>query len=157
MGVKLGDEMKLYYCAAGIGGTPTWTELPIVKDVKLNTSKGEADVTTRASGGWKQTVGTLTDASIEFEMVWDTASEAFQAVKDAYFGGTLIGLLMADNPLGEGGTFPAGTEVFKADCAILKFERSEPLEQAVTVSVTAKPTYSANTPVYEVIEEEPEA
>ena len=24
MGVTLGHEMKLYYCAAGIGGTPTW-------------------------------------------------------------------------------------------------------------------------------------
>ena len=157
MTVKLGDEMKLYFCADGIGGTPVWTELPIVKDVKLNTSKGEADVTTRASGGWKQIIGTLKEAAIEFEMVWDTASDAFQAVKDAYFGDTLLGLLLADNPLGEGGTFPAGTEVFRADCAILKFERSEPLEQAVSVSVTAKPTYSANPPVYEVIEEEPEA
>ncbi|MCX5674804.1 MAG: phage tail tube protein [Planctomycetota bacterium] len=155
MGIKLGDEMKLYYCAAGIGGTPTWTELTNVKDVKLPQSKGEADVTTRGSGGWKQTVGTLIDASIEFEMLWDTAAAGFQAVKDAYFGGTVIGLCLADNPLGEGGTFPAGTEVFRADCAILKFERSEPLEQAVAVSVTAKPTYSANTPVYEVIEEEP--
>jgi len=157
MPVKLGDEMKLYFCAAGIGGTPTWTELAIVKDVKLNTSKGEADVTTRASGRWKQVVGTLKDASIEFEMPWDTASDGFQAVKDAYFDDTVIGLCLADNPLGEGGAFPAGTEVFRADCAILKFERSEPLEQAVSVSVTAKPTYSANPPVYEVIEEEPEA
>ena len=60
----------------------------------------------------------------------------------------MIGLCLADNPLGEGGTFPAGTEVFRADCAILKFERSEPLEQAVSVSVTAKPTYSATAPIW---------
>jgi len=151
MTVKLGDEMKLYFCAAGIGGTPTWTELAIVKDVKLNTSKGEADVTTRASGRWKQVVGTLKDASIEFEMPWDTASDGFQAVKDAYFDDTVIGLCLADNPLGEGGVFPAGTEVFRADCAILKFERSEPLEQAAAVSVTAKPTYSTNMPQWKVI------
>ena len=81
-------------------------------------------------------VGTLKDASIEFEMPWDTASDGFQAVKDAYFDDTVIGLCLADNPLGEGGAFPAGTEVFRADCAILKFERNEPLEQAVSVSVT---------------------
>ncbi|MBM4019871.1 MAG: hypothetical protein FJ288_16375 [Planctomycetes bacterium] len=155
MGVKQGGEMKLYWCAEGIGGTPTWTELAIVQDVKLSTSKGEADVTTRAAGGWKQTVGTLVDASIEFEMPWDTEDDGFQAVKDAYFGGTLIGLCLADDALGEGGTFPAGTEVFRADCAILKFDRSEPLDGAVTVAVTAKPTYSANPPVYEVIEESP--
>ncbi|HUU36424.1 MAG TPA: phage tail tube protein [Vicinamibacterales bacterium] len=146
MGVKLGDEMKLYYCAAGIGGSPTWAELAIVRDVKLNTSKGEADVTTRASGGWKQTVGTLKDAGIEFEVVWDTADAGFQAVMDAYFDDTLIGLAVTDGPIET-----PGTQVFKADCAILKFDRNEPLENAVTVSVTAKPTYSTNQPVYEVV------
>ena len=147
MGVKLGDEMKLYYCAAGIGGTPEWTELTIVKDVKLNTSKGEADVTTRASGGWKQVIGTLMDAGIEFEMPWDTENEGLQAVKDAYFtSGALLGLAVMDGPIAE-----AGSEGLWADCAILKFERSEPLEQAATVSVTAKPTYSANVPQWKTI------
>jgi len=147
MSVKLGDEMKLYYCAAGIGGTPTWTELSRVKDVKLNTSKGEADVTTRASGGWKQVIGTLMDASIEFEMPWDTANEGLQAVKAAYFtSGALLGLAVMDGPVDE-----AGSEGLWADCAILKFERSEPLENASTVSVTAKPTYSENAPQWKVI------
>jgi len=38
-----------------------------------------------------------------------------------------------------------------ADCAILKFDEKEPLENAITISVTAKPTYSANKPqVYTV-------
>jgi predicted secreted protein len=147
MSVKLGGEMKLYLCAAGIGGTPTWTELARVKDVKLNTSKGEADVTSRASGGWKQTIGTLLDASIEFEMPWDTEGEGLQAVKDAYFNGTLLGLAVMDGPIDE-----AGSEGLWADCSILKFERNEPLEQAAAVSVTAKPTYSANVPVWKVIE-----
>ena len=148
MGVRLGDEMKLYYCAAGIGGSPVWAELAIVRDVKLNTSKGEADVTTRASGGWKQTVGTLKDAGIEFEVVWDTADAGFQAVMDAYFDDTLIGLAVADGPIET-----PGTQVFKADCAVLKFDRNEPLEGPVTVSVTAKPTYSANQPVFDVVPE----
>ena len=146
MSVKLGDEMKLYYCAAGIGGTPTWTALAIVRDVKLNQSKGEADVTTRASGGWKQTVGTLKDAGIEFEVVWDTADPGFLAVMDAYFDDTVIGLAVTDRPIDE-----SGTQVFRADCAVLKFDRNEPLENAVTVSVAAKPTYSANQPVFEVV------
>jgi hypothetical protein len=147
MTVKLGDEMKLYFCAAGIGGTPTWTELSIVKDVKLNTSKGEADVTTRASGGWKQVIGTLMDASIEFEMPWDTANDGLQAVKDAYFtSGALLGLAVMDGLIAE-----AGSEGLWADCAILKFERTEPLENASTVSVTAKPTYSANVPQWKTI------
>ena len=147
MGVKLGDEMYLYYSTEGIGGSPAWTLLAIVKDVKLNTSKGEADVTTRASGGWKQTIGTLTDASIEFEMPWDTENDGLQAVKAAYFtSGALLGLAVMDGPIAE-----AGSEGLWADCAILKFERTEPLENASTVSVTAKPTYSANVPQWKTI------
>lgn len=55
---------------------------------RLNLEKGEADLTTRASGGWRATEGTLKDASVEFEMVWDTEDAGFTAIKDAYFGGT---------------------------------------------------------------------
>jgi len=148
MGVKLGDEMYLYYCEEGIGGSPAWALLAIVKEGKLNTSKGEADVTTRASGRWKQTVGTHKEASIEFEMPWDTENEGFQAVKDAFFNDTVLGLASMDGPIDQ-----AGSEGLWADCAILKFERNEPLEQAATVSVTAKPTYSENTPQWKVIGE----
>ena len=146
MSVKLGDEMKLYYCVDGHGGTPVWTELAIVRDVKLNNSKGEADVSTRAGGGWKATVAALKDAGIEFEVVWDTENAGFQAVMDAYFDDTVIGLAVTDGPIDE-----SGTQVFRADCAVLKFDRNEPLENAVTVSVAAKPTYSANQPVFEVV------
>jgi len=146
MSVKLGDEMKLYCCAAGIGGTPEWTEIGNVKDVKLNVSKAEADVSIRGGGGWKRTVGAMKDASIEFEMPWDTADAGFQAVKDAYFDGTLLGLAVMDGPIAG-----AGSEGLWADCAILKFDRNEPLHDAVTVSVTAKPTHSENVPQWKVI------
>jgi hypothetical protein len=44
---------------------------------------GEADVTTRGNAGWRATVATLKDGSIEFEMVWDTG--------DADFGAALAG------------------------------------------------------------------
>jgi len=146
MGVKLGDEMKLYFCAAGIGGAPEWTEISRVKDVKLTPNKGEADVTTRASGGWKQTIGTLIDATIDFELTWDTEDEALQALKDAFFDGTAIGLAVMDGDINT-----PGSEGLWADCAVLKFDRSEPLEKEATVSVTAKPTYSANVPQWKVI------
>ena len=77
MSVKLGLDAKLYFCVAGIGGSPTWTELTNVKNVTLSLQKGEADVTTRANSGWKATAGTLKEGSIEFEMVWDTADAGF--------------------------------------------------------------------------------
>jgi len=71
MATRLGMDAKLYR-NTGDYATPTWVEVSNVKDVTLNLEKGEADVTTRANAGWRATVGTLKDASIEFQMVWDT-------------------------------------------------------------------------------------
>ena len=146
MAVRLGIDGKLYYCAAGIGGTPEWTEVTAAKDVNVPISKGEADVSTRGGGGWKATIGTLKDATIEFELVYDDADAAVQAILDAFLAGSIIGLAVA-----KGDITVNGTKVFMADCAILKFDEKEPLENAITISVTAKPTYSANKPqVYTV-------
>jgi hypothetical protein len=146
MSVKLGLDAKLYYCVAGIGATPTWTLLGNVKNVTLNLQKGEADVTTRANNGWKATAATLKEGSIEFEMVWDPADTGFTAIKDAYFNNTLIGMAAMD-----GAVATTGSQGLWADCAITDFTRDEPLEDAISVKVTAKPTYSANAPIWKTI------
>lgn len=146
MSVKLGMDAKLYFCAAGIGATPTWTELTNVKNVTLNLQKGEADVTTRANNGWKATAGTLKEGSIEFEMVWDTADAGFTALKNAYFNNSLIGLAAMDGPVAT-----VGSQGLWADCMVIDFSRDEPLEEALSVKVTAKPTYSANPPIWKTV------
>jgi hypothetical protein len=139
----------LFYCVAGIGGSPTWIELTNVKNVTLSMTKGEADVTTRANKGWKATAGTLKEASIEFEMVWDTQDQGFSSIKNAYFDGTLIGVAAMDGPVS--GPNSSGSQGLWADCMITDFSRDEPLEEALSVKVTAKPTYSTNAPVWKTI------
>ena len=146
MGVKLGLDCKLYYCAAGIGGTPTWTEITAAREVTIPVSKGEADASTRGGGGWKATIGTLKDAAIDFELLYDPADAAAVAILSAFLSGATIGLCAAHGPIAT-----AGTEYFKADCQILKFEEKEPLDNVVTVAVTAKPTYSANQPAFTTV------
>jgi hypothetical protein len=146
MSVKFGMDAKLYYCAAGIGGTPTWTELTNVKNVTLNLQKGEADVTTRGNNGWKATAGTLKEGSIEFEMVWDTTDTGFTAIQQAYFQNSKIGIAAMD-----GGITTAGSQGLWADCQITDFSREEPLEEALSVKVTAKPTYSTNPPIWKTV------
>jgi hypothetical protein len=146
MAIKLGMEAKLYFCAAGIGGTPSWTELTNVKNVTLSLQTGEADVTTRGNNGWKATAATLKEGSIEFEMVWDTEDEGFTAIKSAYFGNSLIGLAVMDGPIET-----SGNQGLWADCMITNFSRDEALEEAITVKVTAKPTYSTNAPEWKTI------
>jgi len=137
MSVKLGLDARLYYCAAGMEGTPTWTELTNVKDVTLNLETGEADVTTRANAGWRASVATLKEGSIEFEMVWDTEDTGFTAIKDAYFNNAAIAFAVMDGDIST-----VGSQGLQADFTITNFSRNEPLEEALTVSVTAKPTYS---------------
>ena len=136
MAIRLGMEAKIYH---GTAGTTATTELTNVKDVTLNLETGEADVTTRGNSGWRATVGTLKDGSVEFEMVWDSDDSGFTAIKNAYFNNTPIALAILDYENGEG---------LDADFSITNFSRNEPLEEAITVSVTAKPTYSTRAPAW---------
>jgi len=131
---RLGLEGKLYY---GDAGSLASNELKNAKDVTLNLEAAEADVTTRGNNGWRATVAALKDASVEWEMVWDTEDAGFVAIKNAYFAGGPIALAILDGADGEG---------LDADFAITSFSRSEPLEEGMSVSVTAKPTYSTRSP-----------
>jgi hypothetical protein len=70
-------------------------------------------------------------------MVWDTADAGFTAIKNAFFNNAVIGLQVLDGTSGQG---------LQADFSITNFSRSEALEEAITVSVTAKVTYSATAP-----------
>jgi len=145
MAIRLGMEAKVYR-NTGTYGAPVWVEITNVRDVTLNLESGEADVTTRANSGWRATAATLKEASVEFEMVWDTADAGFTAIKDAFFDGTNIDLAVMDGDIGQ-----TGTQGLRAEFGITSFSRSEPLEEAITVSVTAKPAYSVNAPEWMVI------
>ncbi|QQS09054.1 MAG: hypothetical protein IPK69_00005 [Phycisphaerales bacterium] len=137
MAIKLGMEAALKYKTGGQAGAGAWTALGNTRDVTLNLEAGEADVTTRANSGWRATVATLKEASVEFEMVWDTGDAGFTAIKNAFFNNDPIGLQILDASAGQG---------LQADFSITNFSRSEALEEAITVSVTAKVTYSATAP-----------
>jgi len=122
----LGMNAKLYYGAAGGSAS---TEMGNVRDVTLTLEAGEADVTTRANLGWRATAPTLRECTAEFEMVWDPTDAGFSAIKNAFLTAGLVALKILDQAGGQG---PDG------DFAITSFSRNEALEEAITVSVTAK-------------------
>jgi len=122
----LGMNAKIYH---GTAGTTASTELTNVKDVTLNLEAGEADVTTRGNQGWRATAPTLRECTAEFEMQWKPGDTGFEAVKTAFLTAGTISLLVLTEEDGEG---PDG------DFSITSFSRSEPLEESITVSVTAK-------------------
>jgi len=145
MGVKLGMDAKLYR-NTGTYATPTWNEVLNVKDVTLNLEAGEADVTTRGNAGWRANIATLKDASLEFEMVWDTADDDFTALRTAFLSNGSVEFAVMD-----GDITTTGSQGLRATMSITNFSRSEPLEEAIKVSVTAKPTYAANAPEWMTI------
>jgi hypothetical protein len=100
-----------------------------VRDVTVTLEAGEADETTRANDGWRATAPTLKECTVEFEMVWKTTDAGFTAVKAAFLANETIALLVLSEADGEG---------MDGDFSITNFTRNEALEEAITVSVTAK-------------------
>ena len=62
MAIVLGLDAILMRGPAGSTGS---TEVKNVKDLTLNLESGAADVTTRATKGWRASVATLKEASLE--------------------------------------------------------------------------------------------
>jgi TP901-1 family phage major tail protein len=128
----LGKDAKIYQGTAG-GELVTLTEMANVRDVTLNLEAGEADVTTRANSGWRATTPTLRECTCEFQMVWKPGDSGFDAIKAAFLGGTTIELAILDQA-----RETAGAQGPKGSFSITSFSRNEALEEAITVSVTAK-------------------
>lgn len=145
MTVKLGLDARLYR-NTGSYASPVWNEVTNVKDLTLNLEAGEADVSTRGNNGWRATVARLKDASIEFEMILDTGNDDFVSIRDAFLAGAALEFAVMDGPINA-----AGSQGLRASCAITKFSRNESLEEAISVSVTLKPTHSANPPSWFVV------
>lgn len=151
MGFKLGLDAKIYRQTSGTRAAwpatesaPNLSEITNVRDVTVNMTKAEADATTRGSGGWKQTVATLKDASVDFEMVWDTADTHFTAIQESFTSqNTSIALAILD-----GVSTVEDTQGLWADFMVTGFEKQEPLEGVQMVKVTVKPTYSAVAPAW---------
>ena len=136
MALRLGMEAELSYSSSYNG---SYTVLGNVKDLTFTLEAGEADVTTRGNAGWRAYVGTLREASLEFEMIWDTQDAGFDAIKDNF-------LDPSNNPLYMKALDASNGAGLKARFTVLSFSRNEALEEAQTVSVTAKVTYDGQYP-----------
>src|SRR4051812_27483243 len=98
MAYLLGKDGKAYYNSTALTAAVDATavtgahanELTNIKDLKVSVSQDTADVTTRASGGWKQSITTLKDATVTFTMVWIPADTGFAAFKTKWLAGTEI-------------------------------------------------------------------
>ena len=90
----LGLNCVLY---RGEAGQTASTEMTNVKDVELNLTTGEADITTRAANGWRAYVATLKEASLTLQMNYDSNDADFTAIKNAFMNKSAIAFLVGDD------------------------------------------------------------
>jgi len=141
---QLGMNCVLFFKVGGIAGGGAWLAANNVRDATLNMEANETDVTTRGNAGWEATAPTLRKASVDTELIWAPAEPFFTALKNAF-----MAVSAAERVIGIRAMSAASDgEGLQADMAVSKFSRSEDLEDAVKVSVTLKPTYSATPPTW---------
>ena len=128
--VKLGMYGKIYY-NAGSYVAPDWTELTNVADVTLNMTADTADATTRANDGWKATVATLNDASVDFQMKNFSGDADLALIRDAFFDKDRVEMLVLDGPV-----TTTGSEGLRAHMRVTSFTRGEALTDVQTYDVT---------------------
>jgi hypothetical protein len=108
------------------------SEIKNCKDLTVSLEKAEADATTRDNNGWRATVGTLKDASIEFAVLNKDGDTAFA---------TLQGLFMSGDPCDVGISDAGGT--LTLTCEVMSFNVNQNLEEVISADVTLKPTQSS--------------
>ena len=135
MGIRIGLEAKLFY---GTAGTQAATEAKNVKDVTLSLEAGSADITTRAANGWRVKKATLKEGSLEFGMNYNTEDVLCSTVLTNFLSGTPLAFFVTDG---------AGTGL-DADFTLTNCSIEQPLEEAISVSVTAEPTDAGRAPAW---------
>lgn len=137
MNFLLGMNAKLYIGASVTDpaeiSVAALSELDNVKDVTLNTQAGEADITTRANKGWRGTAPTLRECTLDFQMVWKPNDTGFAAVKQAFLTSGEVAMAALTGDVED-----ADAEGPVGNFTITNFSRSEALEEAIVVDVTAK-------------------
>ena len=132
MDFLLGMNAKIYQGAAE-ADLATLTEMGNVKDVTLTLEAGEADITTRANGGWEATAPTLRKCTVEFQMVWKPGDTVFEAIKNAFLTSGTVAMAVLDQKV-----TIAGAQGPLGDYSITNFTRNEELTEAIVADVTAK-------------------
>ena len=138
----VGLDMFLYY-NTGTFGIPTWSLITNVRDLKHGQELSEADVSIRASGGAakrKLAEPCLIADTFEWDMVYDETDAAFVALRGFKEARTMVELAFMNQAVAT-----SGSSGFRCQTKIFGWDMDQPMEDGVTVHVTAKPCKSAGT------------
>lgn len=110
-------------------------EITNVKDLSTDFSAGEADITTRGSGGWRETLATLREGTVTFQMVWTPGDEAFDAIQEAFLDNATLAFAVLDSDPTD---TPDISEGIVGYFSVTNFSLTQNLEEAQMVDVTLK-------------------
>ena len=85
MAKKIGYAAKLF---GGTAGTTASTEITHAKDVKVSVDIDIVDATDRSTGGWKDNLPALKDATLSFTLVYDSADTNYSTIRSNAMSGT---------------------------------------------------------------------
>lgn len=122
---KLGRE-----CTLTIGTN----ELKLAREVTVELAGSEADVTSRNSGGIKQTVLALKEWTISGTAIYSPDDAAVQALLTAYTSGSALTVTISDPTL-----------TYSGKWAVVSLTNGQPLEDVATLDFTLKPTLEGST------------
>jgi len=108
-----------------------WLEVIYTRDETLNLTTALADVTTRAAKGWRLQVGTLTEGTIDGQILYDTADPVFEMIQNAFFTKTLLDMAFMDGPIDD-----ANSEGLVGGFMVTNFTIGRQLEEAMMVDVS---------------------
>lgn len=111
--------------------TLNWVEVLNIRDETLNMDTSLADITTRKAAGWRLQVGTLSEGSVDCQIMYDTADADFVAFEEAFFNKTRINMGFWDGPQAT-----IGTQGLQGGWSVTNFTINRQLEEAMMVDVT---------------------
>lgn len=136
----LAEDAKLFYSPTNNWAGTDWTEICNVMDVSLSMSVSEVEVTRRCSGGYREFLQGLVDASVEFGMLFEVGDAGYEAFRDAFNNKTTVVVYIASGDITVTGTY----EGLKMEALVSNFSRDETLGDALKVNVTLRPASNAS-------------
>jgi hypothetical protein len=103
-----------------------------IRDESINTQTALADVTTRAAAGWRLQVGTLSEGTIDTQILYDTADANFIVLRDAFFNKTRLLLGFFD----KAPVALSGAQGLIGGFSVTNFSINRQLEEAIMVDIT---------------------
>ena len=128
---QAGIRGQTYY-NSGTSQAPTWVRAKFLRDLTLPLSSNEIAVKNKGSV-WVKYLRGLIDVAIDGEADWEPGSAVFEGFKSSFFTEKEIELMILD-----GGIKKQGAQGTRASFIVTKFERGEPLEDAMTVSFSLR-------------------